>query len=523
MKNTRPRAAVSRSVRHGRFVRLLALCSVLIGGNSRVHALTPEWSVQTEAIATGNADPQGPGPRTADVLIALVPGVRVASVGPTLNMKLDASAAFVTSARGTISSSIQPRVDAALAAALLPRLLFVDALAAVRQVETNPFAGRVSDAASSNRRTASDFGIAPYLRWMPAPHWELLARQEESLMTNVTRATITGGESGDLRGQRSRLRVARDPLPFGLDVEGTHETSRSAGGAVEDQIAISAVRAGATYAIASADLVVGALAGHESARSNAINASERLFGITLHWQPSARTELVARAEHRFFGTGGKLDFRWRSPLSSLVLNLHREPVVASDAFGATGAAAEVTSLASSLWGSPHADDNNDTSRRSVVGPAAPLTTRQSGAIDYTAGYVQLQSGGSATWTLLGRRQFLSVQVYRQTLRQLTAGVVATLPVAVADSLQQGASLDFAHRLSPTLSADLTLTTSRIEGLGARSGEVTRQEEWRVAINEQLSPQTSATAGFRFTRLRSNALGVVSSDVPSLSVALQHRF
>jgi uncharacterized protein (PEP-CTERM system associated) len=125
--------------------------------------------------------------------------------------------------------------------------------------------------------------------------------------------------------------------------------------------------------------------------------------------------------------------------------------------------------------------------------------------------------------MLGQRHSVSLQLNARELQQLSFGPGVVLPDASADTRQFGGVFSFTRRLTPLLSADLTVTAFRIEGLGSRSSERTTEGEVMLSLIEQLSPRTTLTGALRYERLHSNAVDVVSGDATSLSVGLSHRF
>ncbi len=73
------------------------------------------------------------------------------------------------------------------------------------------------------------------------------------------------------------------------------------------------------------DWVLGAFVGREDSRFLFEDRSDRIYGLSLRWAPSPRTELDLRVEQRFFGKAGSLNLRHRMPMMSFVLHVAREP------------------------------------------------------------------------------------------------------------------------------------------------------------------------------------------------------
>jgi len=504
-----------------------------------------ELTVNARALATDNSrageeTPTGEAPpRTTDLLLTLEPGWRVTASGPQLNLRMDSSVRMVDAVRDTVRRRVEPRVDATAAATLVPQLLFLDASASVRQVESDPFGARVTDASTENRQTSQDYRLAPMLRWRFAPRAELFARHEESWLTNTSAASGSGG-GADLRGHRTTLRLEREPVPLGAAVELDRHESLTETDTRDLRIRTEAVRLQASYALSPADLVLGVVVGRERGRSADLRFSDQLYGVAVRWAPSTRTDIAARIEHRFFGTGGRLDGRLRSPMSSLSLHAFRD-LASTSTLGRATAATDAALLAAAV-AAPPAGAAPAGSAEEGAAPAPVVVPPRSageealgrrgfpmalpGVIDITAGYPQLETGVDARWVLLGRRHSVTFAAYSRSSRQITEGITGVLPPSSEDSRQTGGSVSVTRRLTPMSSLDFSLAASRIEGQGARAGDLTREGEVSITWITQLGPRTTFTTGVayeKFHRVRAALPGVNSSETHSLSAGISHRF
>ncbi|MFZ5545696.1 MAG: TIGR03016 family PEP-CTERM system-associated outer membrane protein [Pseudomonadota bacterium] len=526
----------------------------LVAAAAHAQVWTREAAVSTRAELTDNSRP-GTGttvPKEADLVLTVEPSLRVAGVGPRLNLRMDASAGVVGSARGTVPTEVLPSVDAVVGAALVPRLLFLDASATVRQAESNPFGVRVSDVVSENRHTTSEYRVAPLLRWRFAPRAELLARHEEDFVVNTT-AARGGDTSTDIHRQTSVLRLDRDPVPLGGGIELGRDDARTTGAVLNTRTTIESGRAQLSYAFDSIDVVLGMIGGRERGTSDVLRFSENLYGVALRWSPSTRTDVTARAEHRFFGTGGRLNIRLRTPQAAFVLRAFREPTTATSAFSRVDTAADAALLASSLaarsaplpnvptavGAMPEVPLEGEEGALEQQAPRSPFAPPRSvgeellgrrgfpmelpGVIDIASGYPQVESTLDVRWVLIGRRHSVTTNLYTRLLKQITQGSVGPLPPTDDDSRQVGGALTVTRRLDPTTSLDFSLTGSRVTGLGTLAG--TRTDEGAVALTmvRQLSPSTTFTTGVRYVRLRTNVASVLSFEASTLLVGLSHRF
>jgi hypothetical protein len=482
----------SRSARAGRATARhleIALCSAGLG-----LAPVPAWAQATPAAvsiesglqATDNGALASGADRRSDLIGWVRPGIAWRRRSAGLDVEVDASATLLGYANGTQPGGILPNLRASLKATLVERWLSLDAAARVRQSEADPFGARVDNTSGANRTTQSSYLLAPTLEHPIAPDTSLLGRHEASLSTN-------GAGSGAREiGNRSTLRVARAPLPFGTSVEWTRLSTETRD-ASSSKLTLQALRVAGSVALAQ-EWVIGVLAGQERSRLLLSDQNDPIHGVDLQWKPSPRTALNARVEHRFFGTGGSVSFTHRNPFLEFGLSVARQPVVVASSLGLTSGG--IRSYLDSIL-----------------------------ATDIVANYPQLQTSLEAHLTLLGRRDTVSATAYAQTARQLTHDgdpLAAAVP-AVADSRQRGGAIAWNRRLGELVSGNVMARWSRIDGLAALSGDASRESVYQLKLVRTLSPRTAASVGAQHARFSTTLAGQPSYRATTVFTGLGHRF
>ena len=101
--------------------------------------------------------------------------------------------------------------------------------------------------------------------------------------------------------------------------------------------------------------------------------------------------------------------------------------------------------------------------------------------------------------------------------------VNALLAAGADNEQTGVTLGLNRKLTPRMSADLTLTRSRVTGLSARQGDDSEERTHRLSATLDLSMRTTASAGVQYNRFSSSVVGINDHVATSAFVGLNHRF
>lgn len=488
----------------------IALAAPAIAAHAQVQKT--ELSVQAVATATDNGDGAPAGQERADLLFSLRPRIDVLRQGAGLQLRGSVEADMAASARGTRRDRILPIASVDAHANVVERLLFLDAAVDVRQVELDPYGVRAEYGSTRNARTAGSYRISPYVDFAMGPRTSFKAR----LDGRTTR--VAGTEDGDATTLRGSAKLDLRPEPVGASLEWLSEDDRYSASSQAD-LRIDRLLASLNWAV-DADWVVGIAAGSERSKLAGASRSDSVVGLRTLWVPGPRTELAAAVDRRFFGTGWNLGLRHRTPRISVRLRFDREPMMA----GSVGTVGLATFLDSILT-----TRNPDIATRSGMvrdlAASRGLQSTLAGASTLSGGYAQLRTASDLNWVYLGTRTTLTLSVYGQTLRLLTRDdASAALPTAVdADNRQRGASFGWNRRLSPLTSLDAGLAWSRIEGLGQRAGQVTREESVRASLVRNLSQRTSFSAGIMARRVHSSATNVNSFDETAGFLGLGHRF
>lgn len=478
---------------------------------------TNQVSVAARVTGTDNASLVAGAPERADIYTSLRPALRVTGRGPNFSIDLNSSVDLVSYARNTQPDRVLPALDAGLKSVVAERLLYFDADANVRQVEADAFGARTDSSSAANLRTLSSYRLSPYLLHEFSPKVSLLARHDES------RTKESGENAADLSSHYSVVRLTGKPVPLGYSLEISNLSNDTRGTSTSDLRVVTA-KGGLNIAVFD-EVVLGAVAGVERTRLLLADQDDRLYGLNLRWTPTPRTELSANVERRFFGHGGELLLRHRTPFTAFTLRFNREPVTATSSLGVIGGGADVGSFLDAILSRNTPDP---TQRAAIVQnllSSRGLQTSFPNAVDVLSSYPQLQTGITASWVYLGARTTTTVAAYQQTLRQLTReGGVVLLPASViADSRQVGASLEMNYRLAPQTAIDAVLRWSRIRGLAAFEGQTTRESSAQVSVVQNLSLRTNVTFGIQHRVIDSNS-GVVQAYEPtSAFAAIFHRF
>ena len=519
--------AANRGAPAGGALRAVSVCAAVLAllptiarsqsTPSETQTVPAVVTIEGGLTATDNGALSAAGSEKSDLRASVRPHIAMTRRGAGFELDLDAAATLRGYANGTQKDGIYPDARAALKAILVERWLYVNAEAQLRQTEANLFGSRVNDSSGANQRTERTFRLSPYVdREFASNAWVFLGH-------DAFTTTNGGGAGARLQSNRSVLRVEQLPVPLGAAGELVRFRSESQG-ASDSKFALDTARLRGSVVL-DGQWVVGARAGVDQSEVLHQRHTDSLYGISLGWKPSLRTDLSANVEHRFFGLAGDLTLRHRTPLMSIALSVSRQPVLSSTSGGAFGQGPDLKALLDAILTTRYPDPTTRSGLVDSLLTSRGLQTQFSSPTNVVADYPQTQTYAGATWVLLGSRNTATFNAYVQTLRQLTRdGDPLAAPTSVdSDSREAGASFEFNRRLTPQLSADAIVRWTRITGLAANTGDVSQETTYRLSLMQALTARSWLSAGVQYIRFSTNVSGLNPYHATLAFVGLTHRF
>lgn len=476
-----------------------------------------EAAVQATVTATNNGAGAPAGTESSDVIFSLTPRVHVDRSSAGLKLKGDAEVALLTSANKTRPDRALPAGSISADATLIERSLFLRSVVDVRQVEEDPFAARTDPSSPLNSTTSATVRIGPNFRHEVSPRVSVAASSDG------TWTRYMGLRANDNRAWLSTARVDTKPMPFGGSIEVRDERVYYPNAADTDWTSRSIVAA-ASYAF-SDDWIVGLLAGSERSQSTLASQTRSRQGFRIFWSPGPRTQLIGSAERRFFGNGFEAALRHRTVNTAFVLHAVREPTAGDGLRGPAAAGSRIDDFLDAILTTRIPDAAQRAEEVAQIVALRGLQVGVPGATGIAANYPQLRLAGNATWVALGTRHAVTLSYFAQRLTQLTFSdgtALVNLP-AIGDSRQWGGSVGANRRLTPELAVDLEVRWSRIQGLGVRTGDETKERLYRVSMNQSLSPRASAVFGMTRRSVDARSATGASFSETSAFAALNQRF
>lgn len=500
-------------------------CAVLAAfGPAGAQALRVQPEIESTVTVTNNAAATPSAEARSDTIISVNPRINVSSRGGRASVEGTFGVEAIKYVSGTQDAIVRPRGSLGLRSQLVERLLFLDASVTADRINADPFAARPDSATAFNDYTQMRYRLTPYIERQLTPTLTFLARTDHVFTRRVgsSSAADPGGTdpARDSDEQQQTVRLEQSPRPLGLTAEFTRDSSRLRA-AANPTLTQRAARLIANYAV-DPQLTLGLIAGREYSQYSIIDRQDSLAGVRLQWRPNERGEFNVSVEDRYFGVGGDVEWRQRSPYFGISLRANRQPVAQSGSHLLGAAGDSASTLLDGILTTRYPDP---TQRNTVVNDLIRqlnLPGTLVGPVEFYSSYAQLQSNLSATAFFYGRLTTASATVFaRKRVRLIDLEDVLAPATLDSDNLQSGAELDVTRRLTPVLSLDGGLRYSKVKGLGVRAGQASRDAAVRVGFTRLLTPSTRFSAGLRYQSVSSTV--ATSSNETAIVGSLLHRF
>ncbi|MCX8005853.1 MAG: TIGR03016 family PEP-CTERM system-associated outer membrane protein, partial [Burkholderiaceae bacterium] len=318
------------------------------------------------------------------------------------------------------------------------------------------------------------------------------------------------------------FRLSRAPAPFGWTAEVVRSETRYES-ALPPTATTDAGRLGIEYAWVPT-FTTSVRAGYEKTDLVVRDREQAIYGAGLRWRPSERTLLEAFGERRFFGTGWSARFDHRWPRLAWSLVSRRDVGSFPQAFLTLPPTENVVALLNAALTTRVPDEFE---RNRVIADILARYNLPASLVTPTALYSRrfsIQTAHTASLAVIGVRNSLALTVFQTTTEDLrdAAFVVPTgLPTNVK---QQGQAATLAHLVTPLTTLNLTLTRTRVEGIGVDAGPQSRQTGARLEIAQRLAPRSRGFAGVRWQKFESKDVAAAADATERAAyVGLAHRF
>lgn len=428
-------------------------------------------------------------------------GLRIDYRGARANAMLDYRVNRLFHGRLSNLNITQHRLSSSASLEAVEKWLFLDARATITPQNRSAFGvAGISDitAVSANRVETTTYQVSPYIRGNLA-----------DVATYLVRLSGTETHTGESAFPDSRtyqwsgfVRNAPSAGRVGWSVDGNAFSIDN--GTVSDQYD-AIIRGTATFEI-DGQLHASVSAGRET--SDLDGNGKRVTnspGVGLEWSPSARTQMAAVTQKRFFGNDHIFTFAHRTAVTAWRYSSTKEVAFSANELAASNPIS-VNSLLLDLLASaiPDPKARADAAQQRFVQTGIPTSSGIQDGILAVRPFLSRHQEASVA--LVGIRNTATITVGKRERRAIDGNNAPPNIVAPIEEIRQRtANVAWAYRLSPISTIRTVISYLHTEGLYSESLSSTQRLQSLFFIT-QLGPRTSTSIGLQRILFDSTLVG-----------------
>ena len=450
--------------------------------------LTPTVSV-TETLSN-NVDLSATNPRS-DAITRVTFGVSIGSRSDRLRGFLNYGLTGNLYARdaGRNSISNQNALKANFDTELLDGRAFVGVSASIGQTATSAFGAQpgLSGLPSSHVSEFRTLSITPRLTG------PLGSAVKYTTGLGYTISHASGTDKGDSSSTSAFVRLGPSSpgvVGWAVDFTATHSDYAAGRNSVDKRLIGTLSRN-----FDALDLLVQVSAGAEATDlARFKQAQYQNYGIGATWAPSPRTKLVAQFDERFFGHSHVLRFEHRTALTSWTISDTRSLNSSGNGISTSGRGATFD-----LYYTQFAAIEPDPVKRTELVNSYLKANGLAASGDADFGFLRsgetVLRGQNVSVAYRGRRGAAVLALARSVNLPIKGGALPSADfINTSRIVSDNVSLNLSHRLTPTASANLTL--SHQQNHGDQPAQYSQQRELRLQYVVGLTDRSNVTAGTR---------------------------
>jgi uncharacterized protein (PEP-CTERM system associated) len=454
-----------------------------------------------------------------DLITEVTGGVRFRSEGARVSLFGTVSLDAFAYARRTQANDIVPTVDLTGRVAAVERFFFIEGAARTTQTPIDPFAPGLTATSTQNNATLTQYRLSPYLQSDPSSTLHFRARSDNTTTKDYGQNSAAVDAIDNAYFGFHTISLERDPVPVGWRLSAERSETRYQGELVP--IVSDVARALLNFAVTDT-IRAGLRVGAEQNNFLVDQSWQSIYGGQFSWRPSERTALDFEAEKRFFGNGVQFVFTHRMPQLAWELRASRTLDTTPSSLFTLPPTDNVSALLDATLTTriPNPADRATQVQNIISRQGLPSSTAI--GIPILAQRVSVSENASLGLSFLGIRNTIALTLFATRTRDaVDEGPLAT-DSAATNNIQQGATIAYALRVTPTVAAGLIVTGTHIKSLDtATTAERTNDASVRANLVVQLAPKTTGLLGASQRRLISNTAS--SGHETTVFGGLEHRF
>lgn len=435
--------------------------------------------------------------KDAALITSISPGVRISSNSGRLRGSLDYSLNGMLYSKSNEPSRVQNNLYAQGRYDAIDNWAFVDARASIAQQARSAFGTTSNDPTLVNDNSSELYT----LNISPGVKGQLAGVASYELKAEISEARAKDSTVGDLsnRGLTLRLGGLSSQSLLSWSAMASQQRWRPAGGRETENSMVT----GSLVLRPDIEWNVGLTLGKERNSFTTVSRqSGNTYGASANWQPTPRTRLALDWQHHDYGDSHTISFEHRMARSVWrFIDSQMANVGGPNASGGGGATTNYD-----LFFALFAGQEPDVRRRDV------LVRRYLALIGLNPNAVAIANATNSTASLSRRQDFsFALEGVRSSMTfligQTRSSKLDPINVGQQDDFSQtnhirmrNLAVSFAHRLTPTSSANLTLSEQQSRGdLASQRSDLTSiAANW----NARLGGDSNVTLGLRHNRFDS---------------------
>lgn len=453
----------------------------------------------------------------SDFVTEISPGLRLHGGGSRLKVDANYALQALTYLDNRSQDTILNYLNSTATLEALKDFFFIDANGFISQQSVSPFGPSPSESTSvnNNRFESRSLGLSPYVRG------RLLSDLTYDARYRIRWNTSNAGGISDSETTEWTGRIASPVRLFGWSAEYYQNTTD-----FHRQLSVydSTIYRGRLFYEPIYSLRLQAIGGYEENNYALTNTAGKTYGAGLSWKPNARNSVEAEWEQRFFGPSYLLNAEHKTRLTTWSVNYSRN-ISTTPAQVLTLPPGNTAAFLNTILASRIPDDAQRIAAIQNFFSATGLSPFLTNSLAFYSEQVFLLERLAVSGAFQGRRNLVSFTLYRSE----SSVVSQSQNIPVIDTLglighikQQGAALGWNHQFSGLIALDGILSRRYSKFLQPTTGDSV-EDGLRVTLTRTLSPKTHASAGFAFTKFKSESTGFNSYDSATLFAGIAHRF
>ena len=389
-------------------------------------ALAENWRLSASAGATetytSNANYSVQSLAQGDFVTSVTGALQVNGEGARLKLNGSIGGTVSLYAGQSENNSFAPQVNLTGKLEAIENFAFVDAQASISQTFLSPFGAQPTNIvnATQNRYTQQTYSVSPYIQGVFGSsnisyqlrddnYWTVASSfgNSSANVPNTYSNSLTGSMNSPVRPWGWTLEYSRFYYDNGVASGGNVGNLGNVG---QGSYTTQSIRLLVPYQI-DPQLQIGGRIGYEGVQFPVQDSRNTIYGVTVQWSPTDRTQVGGFWEHRFFGSSYSAQISHRLPNAALSASAARGINSYPQLALAIPAGATVNQFLNAAFATRIPDPAERTQAVDQFLARTQLPPTLASPVNFYATTLTLQETANLSLVLIGTRNSLGLSVF----------------------------------------------------------------------------------------------------------------